>query len=334
MRSAAQTRDKALSLPTTTQLQGRELLCFLAGSYINSGLSRTFLFLAVPGAVTVCQQVTCSAVALSQLGCSLGTLCSWPQVQILLVSFLPPQLQAGSKRDRDCLVLSPALCCWELQGEASSGTGATWVTPEKFLCTVSLGTSPGAPSVTAGKQAASHLCVPLLNSRDGAWSPVGFPEGRGQSGGGVSAVAASCPATSVLHGEPGATLVLLSCLATALLFWHMCLSQLNIFFLNIFISFSFFCQKMTSCQQNVLFPQAKQPGLFLPAPGLTQHVHTRTEMHSRSCQANQPLWLCAGSVLWCHQELQSPSHPVVSHSQGRQKRNDPTSREVWLWLCA
>lgn len=70
------------------------------------------------------------------------------------------------------------------------------------------------------------------------------------------------------HGGLGAASGSLNRLAPALsLFWHIRFSQLNFseYFYQLFL---FFCQKMTSCQQNVLFAQAKEPGLF--SPGLTQ----------------------------------------------------------------
>lgn len=266
--SPAQSRDKALSLPTTTQLQGRELIHLLARYYINSALSRRFLFLAVPSAVIVCQQVTCSAVALSVASLSWGV----PWVCCV------PGPKYGSCLRHFCLLNRR----WDPKGtgtalsyflpraagscrETSSGTGATWVTPEKFLCTVSLGTSPGAPPVTAGKQAASHLCVPLLNSRDGAWSAVGFPESR--AGYGVSAMAASCPVTSVLHGEPGPTSVSF-CLATALLFWHMCLSQLIFFFSKYFYQPFLFLPKNDFLSTKCPFSpsQAARPVFTSPRP--------------------------------------------------------------------
>lgn len=221
-------------------------------------------------------------MALSQQGCSLGTLCSWPQVQILSASFLPPQLQDPKGTGSVLSYLLP--CAAGSCRETSSGTGATWVTPEKFLCTVSLGTSPGAPSVTAGKQAASHLCVPLLNSRDGAWIPAGFPEGRGQSGGGVSAMAASRPVTSVLRGEPGATLVSLSCLATALLFWHMCLSQLNIFFSEYFYQLFLFLPKNDFLSTKCPFSpsQAARPVFTSPRPDPAHSYQDRDALRELS----------------------------------------------------
>ena len=42
---------------------------------------------------------------------------------------------------------------------------------------------------------------------------------------------------------------------------------------------------MTSCQQNVLFARAKQPGLFSPALGLTQRVPPLVLVRSRGGQA-------------------------------------------------
>ena len=87
----------------------------------------------------------------------------------------------------------------------SSGTGAAWVTPKKFLCTVSRGMSSGElPRLSAGdnRQKTSFVPaprVPPLRSQErDSHAAVGFPEEKGAG----AAAAQLCGVGGAAHGSP------------------------------------------------------------------------------------------------------------------------------------
>lgn len=164
---------------------------------------------------------------------------------------------AGRMSDRQgqglCSLIS-LLCaagnCWQ----TSSGTGAAWVTPKKFLCTVSLGMSSGElPRLSPGDSRQKTSVIPAVcvrapfaqrggNLERDSYALWAFLKGKGQgrlrltSAGAAAHPAQPAPLTSAPkgcgstdeHGGLGAASGSLNHLAPApSLFWHACLSQLN-----------------------------------------------------------------------------------------------------------